>query len=72
RVRGGLEWRRRHAEQVLTSLRRELSTGQTLKPLQTLLVDLLEEVKLNYVQQFEQEDVEQLLLEVSKLKASKE
>ncbi|MEM8716623.1 MAG: hypothetical protein AAGE92_12755 [Cyanobacteria bacterium P01_G01_bin.4] len=58
--------------QLRTSLRRELSTGQTLKPLPPLLVDLLEEVKLNYVQQFEQEDVEQLLLEVSKLKASKE
>ena len=54
------------------SLRSELSTAQTLEPLQTLLVDLLEEVKLNYVQQFEQDDVEQLLLEVSELRASRE
>ena len=54
------------------SLRRELSTAQTLEPLQTLLVDLLEEVKLNYVQPFEQEDVEQLLLEVSELRAPRE
>ncbi|MEM9567259.1 MAG: hypothetical protein AAF974_03040 [Cyanobacteria bacterium P01_E01_bin.34] len=54
------------------SLRHELSTAQTLEPLQTLLVDLLEEVKLNYVQQFEQDDVEQLLLEVSELRAPRE
>ena len=54
------------------SLRSELSTAQTLEPLQTLLVDLLEEVKLNYVQQFEQDDVEQLLLEVSELRAPRE
>ncbi|MGK7912501.1 MAG: hypothetical protein AB4050_13640 [Synechococcus sp.] len=55
-----------------SSLRAELSTAQSLEPLQTLLVDLLEEVKLNYVQQFEQDDVEQLLLEVSELRVPRE
>ncbi len=45
------------------SLRAELQAGKTLEELQTLIIDLLDEVKINYVKQLDAEDVEQLMEE---------
>ncbi|MDA0267700.1 MAG: hypothetical protein O3A14_12255 [Cyanobacteria bacterium] len=50
-------------EQFGDSLRAELQTGKTLEELQALIIDLLDEVKINYVQQLDAEDVEQLMEE---------
>ncbi|MGD1906986.1 MAG: hypothetical protein ACFB0C_13460 [Leptolyngbyaceae cyanobacterium] len=45
------------------SLRAELQKGKTLEELQNLIIDLLDEVKINYVKQLDSEDVEQLMAE---------
>ena len=47
-----------HLSEVLGS---ELQTKQTLQKIQTLLIDLLEEIKINYVQRLSQEDLEEIL-----------
>lgn len=48
-------------ERFSENLRTELQTGKTLEELQTLIIDLLDEVKINYVKQLDAEDVEQLM-----------
>jgi hypothetical protein len=50
-------------ERFSESLRTELQTGKTLEELQTLIIELLDEVKINYVKQLDVEDVEQLMAE---------
>lgn len=51
--------------QVLTD---EMQGKQTLDKMQTLLVDLLEEVKVNYVERLSEEDVEELLEQTRRLR----
>jgi hypothetical protein len=51
--------------QVLTD---EMQGKQTLNKMQTLLVDLLEEVKVNYVERLSEEDVEALLEQTRRLR----
>jgi hypothetical protein len=48
-----------------------LQDQQTLQELQSLLTDLLEEVKVNYVRRLSEEDFEQLLEEAEQLVANK-
>jgi hypothetical protein len=50
------------------SLQEELLRESTLQELQSRFSNLLEEIKLNYVQQLEQEDAEQILQEVERLR----
>lgn len=52
------------------SLRRELQDGKTLGELQSLLSDLLEEVKLNYIQGGLKTDPEQTFKEINSLRES--
>ncbi len=68
----GRELYDRLVESLQEALRRELTDTRTVEPLKTLLVDLLEEVKLNYVQQMQEEDMERLLQEVSDIRARSE
>jgi hypothetical protein len=51
--------------QVLTD---EMQGKQTLQRMQTLLIDLLEEVKVNYVERLSEEDVEELLEQTRRLR----
>jgi hypothetical protein len=39
----------------------EIQTKQTLQKIQSLLVDLLEEIKVNYVERLSEEDLEEIL-----------
>lgn len=48
-------------EHLSEALGSELQKQHTLQEIQALLIDMLEEVKLNYVQRLAQEDVEQIL-----------
>ncbi len=50
------------------SLGSQVQKKQTLERLQALLVDFLEEVKLNYVQRLAQEDVEQVMEQTRQLR----
>lgn len=54
-------------EEIGEALRTELSQGLTRKELERLVVDLLEETKLNYVQQLNDDEVERTLQEVHRL-----
>lgn len=47
----------------------EIKTQQSLDNLESLLVDLLEEIKINYIKQLSQEDVEAILEQTRSLKA---
>lgn len=47
-----------HLSEALGS---EIQTKQTLQKIQSLLVDLLEEIKVNYVERLSQEDLEEIL-----------
>lgn len=47
-----------HLSEVLGS---EIQTKQTLQKIQSLLIDLLEEIKVNYVERLSQEDLEEIL-----------
>lgn len=53
----GVELTRHLIQQLSTALRTEIGQESTLQPLELLLVDLLEEVKINYVQQLAAKDV---------------
>ena len=53
--------------QIKRSLRQELENQATQQELQTLLVDLLEELKLNYVQRAAQDNPEATLAEADRL-----
>lgn len=55
-----------HLSEVLLA---EVQKKQTLEEIQALLSDMLEEVKLNYVQPWSQEDVEQVMNETRRLGA---
>ena len=50
------------------SLSRELQTPETQSQLQSLVAELLEELKINYVQKSKQEDPEATLEEAEKLR----
>jgi hypothetical protein len=39
----------------------EIQTKQTLQKIQSLLIDLLEEIKINYVERLSEEDLEEIL-----------
>lgn len=54
------------------SLRRELQDEKTLSELQSLLSDLLEEVKLNYIQGGLKSDPEETLIEIDSLREATE
>lgn len=47
-----------HLSEVLGS---EIQTKQTLQNIQSLVIDLLEEIKINYVERLSQEDLEEIL-----------
>ncbi len=47
-----------HLSEALGS---EIQTKQTLQKIQSLLIDLLEEIKVNYVERLSQEDLEEIL-----------
>jgi hypothetical protein len=47
-----------HLSEVLGT---EIQTKQTLQKIQSLLIDLLEEIKVNYVERLSQEDLEEIL-----------
>lgn len=51
-------------------LRSELQEKQTLQEIQSLLADLLEELKLTYLQRSDEENIDQTLAEVHQLRAS--
>lgn len=51
----------RLVEHFSQAIRTELQTEQSLTRIEDLLTDLLEEVKINYVQRLSQEDVEEIL-----------
>ena len=55
-------------QQVGESLRSALQQKQTLQEIQSLCSDLLEEVKLTYLQRSQEEDVEQTLEELDQLR----
>lgn len=55
-------------ERFSQALGTEIQKQQVITQIQTLLVDFLEEVKLNYVQRLSQEDIEQILEQTQKLK----
>jgi hypothetical protein len=59
----GAELTQSLVNQFSDSFRAELQTGKTLEELQALIIDLLDEVKINYVKQLDAEDVEQLMEE---------
>jgi hypothetical protein len=59
----GAELTQSLVNQFSESFRAELQTGKTLEELQALIIDLLDEVKINYVKQLDAEDVEQLMEE---------
>jgi hypothetical protein len=50
-------------EQLGKAARSQLQTGQTLTEMETLVVALLDEVKINYVKQLEAEDIDRLMEE---------
>jgi cob(I)alamin adenosyltransferase len=51
----------------------EMQGKQTLEKMQSLLLDLLEELKINYVERLSEEDVEELLEQTRRLRqASKQ
>ncbi len=54
-----------HLTQVLSD---EMQGKQTLETIQSLLIDLLEEIKINYVQSLSQEDVDELLEQTRRLR----
>jgi len=61
----------RHLRQQFSeALRSELQEKQTLQEIQSLLADLLEELKLTYLQRSEEENIDQTLAEVHQLRAS--
>jgi len=62
------ELSRRLVEQVTQSFRDELQEQNVLKQIQSLLTDLLEEVKLNYVQQSTDLDVDAMMQETRQLR----
>ena len=64
----GKELYERLMDSIRRSLSKELGEASSLDRLQERLADLLEEVKLNYVQTMEEEDVETLMQEISDLK----
>lgn len=55
-------------ESFTQALGNEIQKQQVIAQIQSLLVDFLEEVKLNYVQRLSQEDIEQILAQTQKLK----
>lgn len=59
-------------EQLITHLTQALSDEmqgkQTLETIQSLLVDLLEEIKINYVQSLSEEDLDELLEQTRRLR----
>jgi translation initiation factor 2B subunit (eIF-2B alpha/beta/delta family) len=57
----------RLTEQFNTALREELKDEETMRELETMLTNLLEEWKLNYVQKSAQRDPEETLEEVEKI-----
>jgi hypothetical protein len=59
----GAELTQSLVNQFSESFRAELQTGKTLEELQALIIDLLDEVKINYVKQLDAEDIEQLMEE---------
>ncbi|NJN19946.1 MAG: hypothetical protein HC812_00450 [Leptolyngbya sp. RL_3_1] len=59
----GAELTQSLVNQFSESFRAELQTGKTLEEIQTLIIDLLDEVKINYVKQLDAEDVAQLMEE---------
>jgi len=54
-------------QQFQDSLREELKDEETLRELQSLLSDLLEEMKLNYIQKSKEEDPEERMEELERL-----
>jgi hypothetical protein len=50
--------------ETLTS---EIQKKQVLREIQSLLIDFLEEIKINYVQQLSEEDIEQILQQTRNL-----
>ncbi|HIK08069.1 MAG TPA: hypothetical protein IGS40_25855 [Trichormus sp. M33_DOE_039] len=55
-------------ESFSQALGTEIQQKQVISQIQSLLVDFLEEVKLNYVQRLSQEDIDQILEQTRKLK----
>lgn len=55
-------------EKLTKVLTDEMRNKQTLETMQWLLIDLLEEVKINYVQRLSQEDVDELLDQTRRLR----
>jgi hypothetical protein len=55
-------------ERFSQALGTEIQKQQVISQIQSLLVDFLEEVKLNYVQRLSQEDIEQILEQTRQLK----
>ncbi|MGH1395751.1 MAG: hypothetical protein ACRAVC_17255, partial [Trichormus sp.] len=55
-------------ERFSQALGTEIQKQQVITQIQSLLVDFLEEVKLNYVQRLSQEDIDQILEQTQKLK----
>lgn len=49
------------------TLSTEIQKKQVLKEIQSLLIDFLEEIKINYVQQLSEEDIEQILQQTRNL-----
>ncbi|MEM6447911.1 MAG: hypothetical protein AAF704_15315 [Cyanobacteria bacterium P01_D01_bin.123] len=58
-------------EEIGQALRTELNQGLTRKELERLVADLLEEIKLNYVQQLDDNEVERTLEEIHRLQKSR-
>ncbi|WP_246140389.1 hypothetical protein [Euhalothece natronophila] len=59
------------SDQLMKILTDEMQNKQTLETMQWLLIDLLEEVKINYVQRLSQEDVDELLDQTRRLREGK-
>jgi len=59
---------RRLGENLRQAYSSEIQAQQTLEQLQSLLVDLLEEIKINYVRRLSQQDVEELLEQTRQLR----
>jgi hypothetical protein len=53
---------------ISRSLDSELQARQNIGKIEVLLVDLLEEIKLNYIQKLSQEDIEEILEQARSLR----
>ncbi|MFP4337948.1 MAG: hypothetical protein ACLFQP_08460 [Halothece sp.] len=67
----GEELMKQLTESLTKVLTDEMQNKQTLETMQWLLIDLLEEVKINYVQRLSQEDVDELLDQTRRLREGK-